>query len=36
MAISGHTTEKSFLRYIKVSQEEHAQLMQEQWTRIYQ
>ncbi len=24
MAISGHTTEKSFLRYIKVTQEEHA------------
>ena len=35
MAISGHTTEKSFLRYIKVTQEEHAQLMKEQWTRFY-
>lgn len=35
MAISGHTTEKSFLRYIKVTQEEHAQLMKEQWKRFY-
>lgn len=35
MAISGHTTEKSFLRYIKVTQEEHAQLMKEQWQRFY-
>lgn len=35
MAISGHTTEKSFLRYIKVTQEEHAQLMKEQWARFY-
>lgn len=35
MAISDHTTEKSFLRYIKVTQEEHAQLMKEQWTRFY-
>lgn len=35
MAISGHTTEKSFLRYIKVTQEEHAQLMKEQWSKFY-
>lgn len=36
MAISGHETEKSFLRYIRVSQEEHARMMQEAWAKYYQ
>ena len=35
MAITGHTTEKSFLRYIKVKQEEHAQIMATAWKEMY-
>jgi integrase len=35
MSISGHTTEKSFLKYIKVKQEEHAALMAKKWKEIY-
>lgn len=35
MSISGHTTEKSFLKYIKVKQEEHAALMASKWKEIY-
>ena len=35
MSVSGHTTEKSFLKYIKVSQEEHAQMMAKKWEEIY-
>ena len=31
MAISGHRTEAAFLKYIKVSDEEHAQKLQEHW-----
>ena len=35
MSISGHRTEKSFLKYIKVKQEEHAQMMAKKWKEIY-
>ena len=35
MSISGHKTEKSFLKYIKVKQEEHAQMMAKAWETIY-
>lgn len=31
MAITGHTTEKSFLKYIKVTPDEHARKLQEHW-----
>ena len=35
MSISGHKTEKSFLKYIKVKQSEHAEMMKEEWSKIY-
>jgi len=35
MSISGHKTEKSFLKYIKVNQEEHAEMMAKEWKKIY-
>ncbi|GAB6395246.1 MAG: Site-specific recombinase XerD [Bacteroidales bacterium] len=35
MSISGHRTEKSFLKYIKVKQEEHAEMMKKAWDKIY-
>ena len=35
MSISGHKTEKSFLKYIKVKQEEHAEMMKREWDKIY-
>lgn len=35
MSISGHKTEKSFLKYIKVRQEEHASMMAAKWKEIY-
>ncbi len=35
MAITGHKTEKAFLKYIKIKQEEHARIMAEQWEKIY-
>ena len=34
-SISGHKTEKSFLKYIKVSQKEHAEIMAKKWKEIY-
>lgn len=34
-SISGHKTEKSFLKYIKVSQKQHAELMAKKWSEIY-
>lgn len=34
-SISGHKTEKSFLKYIKVSQMQHAELMAKKWSEIY-
>lgn len=35
MSISGHRTEKSFLKYIKVRQDEHAQMMKKAWEDMY-
>ena len=35
MSISGHTTEKAFLKYIKVKQEEHAEMMAKKWAEMY-
>ena len=35
MSISGHKTEKSFLKYIKVKQSEHAEMMKAAWKNIY-
>ena len=34
-SISGHKTEKSFLKYIKVSQQQHAEMMAQKWSEIY-
>ena len=35
MSMSGHRTEKSFLKYIKVTQKEHAELMKKAWENMY-
>jgi integrase len=35
MSISGHRTEKSFLKYIKVKQNEHAEMMKKAWENMY-
>lgn len=35
MSISGHKTEKSFLKYIKVKQAEHAEMMAKKWAEMY-
>lgn len=35
MSISGHKTEKSFLKYIKVKQSEHAEMMKKAWENMY-
>ena len=35
MSVSGHKTENSFLKYIKVKQEEHAEMMAKKWREIY-
>ncbi len=35
MSISGHRTEKSFLKYIKVKQSEHAEMMKKAWENMY-
>lgn len=34
-SISGHKTEKSFLKYIKVKQSEHAEMMKKAWENMY-
>ena len=34
-SISGHKTDKSFLKYIKVSEDEHAEMMAQKWSEIY-
>ena len=34
-SISGHKTEKSFLKYIKVSQQQHAEMMAKKWKEMY-
>jgi len=35
MSVSGHKTEKAFLKYIKVKQEEHAEMMASKWAEMY-
>jgi len=35
MSISGHKTEKSFLKYIKVKQSEHAEMMAAAWKAMF-
>ena len=35
MSISGHMTESSFLKYIKVKQNEHAEMMKKAWENMY-
>jgi len=35
MSVSGHKTEKSFLKYIKVKQSEHAEMMKKAWENMY-
>jgi integrase len=35
MSISGHKTEAAFLRYIKVSPDQHAERMAQKWSEIY-
>jgi hypothetical protein len=32
MAITGHKTEKSFLKYIRVTPDQHAKILQGIWT----
>ncbi len=34
MKITGHTTEKSFLQYIKIGEEENAKDLQEHWSKL--
>ena len=34
-SISGHKTDKSFLKYIKVNEDEHAEMMAQKWIEIY-
>lgn len=36
MAITGHKTEKAFLSYIKVSAEEHAEMLMKHWNKTLQ
>jgi hypothetical protein len=35
MSVSGHKTEKAFLKYIKVKQSEHAEMMAKKWAEMY-
>ena len=35
MSVTGHKTEKSFLKYIKVKQSEHAEMMKKAWDNMY-
>ena len=35
MKISGHTTEKAFLGYIKVTEDENAEMMAKKWAEMY-
>ena len=35
MSITGHKSEKSFLKYIKVKQDEHAEMMKKAWESMY-
>lgn len=36
MSITGHRTEKSFLKYIKVTKEQHANMLMEFWSNRYE
>ena len=36
MSITGHKTESAFLKYIKVRQDEHAQMMLNEWRKMYE
>lgn len=36
MKLTGHTTEKSFLKYIKVTPDEHAEMLQKHWLEYEQ
>lgn len=36
MSITGHRTEKSFLKYIKVTKEQHAKMLMDFWSNRYQ
>ena len=36
MKITGHTTERSFLKYIKITPKEHAEKLLEHWQQYYQ
>ena len=36
MSITGHKTESAFLKYIKVRQDEHAEMMADIWRKIYE
>lgn len=35
MAISGHKTEKSFIKYVRITKEQHAKLMRKAWEKMY-
>lgn len=35
MSVTSHRTEKSFLKYIRVTQSEHAKMMAEAWSKMY-
>ena len=35
MSVTGHKTEKSFLKYIKIKPDEHAEMMKKAWENIY-
>ena len=35
MSVTAHRTEKSFLRYIRVTQSEHAEMMKQEWAKMY-
>jgi len=36
MKITGHRSEKAFLKYIKVTPEEHAELLEKHWEKLNQ
>ena len=35
MAISGHKTEKSFIKYVRITKEQHARFMRKAWEQMY-
>ncbi|MDR2970348.1 MAG: site-specific integrase [Bacteroidales bacterium] len=35
MSVSGHKTERSFMQYLKMKQNEHAELIKREWEKIY-